>query len=75
MSAKPQIPTAGRKFVKANVIAEMLSLTDRAVYDLRKKGVLPGYTFGGSVRFVVEEVLDSIRCSKEPKHEENEDNE
>ena len=37
--------------LKARAVAELLGLSVRMVYDLHARGELPGYRFGGAIRF------------------------
>jgi excisionase family DNA binding protein len=48
-------------FVTASVIAKLLSISESAVYRFAKTGHLPAHRIGGTVRFLVSEVLENIK--------------
>jgi excisionase family DNA binding protein len=57
------IPKPGKpeRFVTASAIARLLNLSESAVYRFAKTGVIPSHRIGGTVRFLVSEVLTSIK--------------
>jgi excisionase family DNA binding protein len=56
------IPTGkSERFVTVSKIARLLNLSESAVYRFAKTGQLPAHRIGGTVRFLVSEVLISIK--------------
>ena len=48
------------KFVKANVIAEMMDVKEKTVLEWGKKGMLPAVKIGGTTRFDLAGIIEQI---------------
>ena len=59
-SASNQATTCRAFLTTAEVQAEILPLSRRAIYDLRKKGIIPAIESGGKVLFHRESVIAAL---------------
>lgn len=53
---EPIAPTEER-LLRANEVAQRMSLSVRTVWSMRRSGDLPAFEYGGSVRFRLSDVL------------------
>ncbi len=55
---------APREFYTAQELAQMLRVTEMTIYRMAKRGQLPFYSIGRSMRFRVREVEEFLRAAK-----------
>jgi len=62
----------GEKFYTPKEVAEMLEVTERAVFKWLNEGKMKGYKFGGSWKIKKEDFDEFVqRSSNQPKKEES----
>ncbi len=53
-----------REFYTAQELAQMLRVTEMTIYRMAKRGQLPFYSIGRSMRFRVKEVEEFLQAAK-----------